>query len=109
MCVGLYITSTIYLIAGSCWKRYRGQRMEKSVLQPALASGMIYAAACFSFLYALMILPYAVGYALGVGGGLAVSLLWSTLVFGEAASRHNRCCVIFSFVGVFIGIVLLGL
>jgi len=109
MCVGLYMASTAWLLCGGAWKKYRGQRMEKSVLRPALASGLIYATACFSFLYAMMIVPYAIGYALGVGGGLAVSLLWGTLVFGEASSPYNRRCVACSFAGVLLGITLLGL
>mmetsp|Transcript_11842 Transcript_11842/g.33461 ORF Transcript_11842/g.33461 Transcript_11842/m.33461 type:complete len:523 (+) Transcript_11842:32-1600(+) len=109
MCVGLYVASTAYLLCGGAWKKYRGQRMEKSVLRPALLSGVIYASASFCFLYAMMIIPYAIGYALGVGGGLAVSLLWGTLAFGEASSPYNRRCVVCSFVGVCVGIVLLGL
>mmetsp|Transcript_114416 Transcript_114416/g.356326 ORF Transcript_114416/g.356326 Transcript_114416/m.356326 type:complete len:483 (-) Transcript_114416:128-1576(-) len=109
MCVGLYLASTAYMLCGGAWRKYQGQRMEKSVLRPALFSGVIYAVACFAYLFVLMVMPYAVGYALVVGGGLAVSLLWSTLVFGEASSRYNRRCVVCSFLGVGSGIVLLGL
>jgi len=109
MCVGLYLASTLWLLLGGAWKRYRGERMEKSVLRPALGSGLIYAVALFSFLYSMMVLPYAVAYAFTVGGGLAVSLLWGTCVFGEASSPYNRRCVMYSFLGVAVGVVLLGI
>mmetsp|Transcript_4964 Transcript_4964/g.13776 ORF Transcript_4964/g.13776 Transcript_4964/m.13776 type:complete len:478 (+) Transcript_4964:78-1511(+) len=109
MCVGLYMSSTAYLLLGGAFMRYRGHRMEKSVMRPALMSGVIYAGGSFSFLWAMMLLPYAIGYAMGVGGGLAVSLIWSTCVFGEATTPLNRRCVMLSFVGIISGIVLLGL
>jgi len=109
MSVGFYVASTAWMLCGGAWKTYQRQRMARPVLRPALASGLIYAAASFSFLFSLMLLPYAVGYALGVGGGLAVSLAWSTFVFGEASSPHNRRCVGASFAGMLFGIVLLGL
>jgi len=109
LCVGLYLTSSAWMVCGGAWKRYRGQRMEKSVLRPALVSGIIYAGGSLSFLYAIAILPYAICYAVTIGGGLAVSLLWSVLVFNEARSSHNRRCVLASFVGVLIGVSLLGM
>jgi len=108
MAVGLYSSSTLWLMGKGAIFAYRRQRMEKSVLRPALISGIIYGIACICFLIAMVRLPYAVGYALGIGGGLAVSLLWATLVFKEANSRHNRRCVALSFTGVLIGITLLG-
>jgi len=109
MCVGLYVSSTAYLLIGGAFMRYHGKRVEKSVLRPALLSGLIYGGGAFSFLWAMMELPYAVGYAMGVGGGLAVSLMWSTLVFGEASTDHNRKCVLISFFGELTGIIVLGL
>lgn len=60
-------------------------------------------------LYAMTQLPYAVAYCLIVGGGLAVSLLWGTLLFGEAEGLHNKKCLALAFLGVFVGLVLLGI
>eukprot|EP00933_Yihiella_yeosuensis_P080618 TRINITY_DN94079_c0_g1_i1.p1 TRINITY_DN94079_c0_g1~~TRINITY_DN94079_c0_g1_i1.p1 ORF type:complete len:408 (+),score=64.35 TRINITY_DN94079_c0_g1_i1:40-1224(+) len=107
--VGLYLSSTLWLLCLGAWKRYRRKRIEKSVLRPALISGILYGCAALSFLYAMMVLPYAIGYAIGCGGGLAVSLIWGVFVFGEAASVHNRRCVLCSFIGILIGIILLGM
>jgi len=109
LCVGLYICSTAWLICGGAWKYYRGAKMDKAVLRPALLSGVIYGVASFTFLYSLMLLPYAVAYALGVGGALAVSQMWGMLFFGEASTNHNFRCVVCSFMSVVFGIVLLGL
>ena len=78
------------------------------VLRPALLSGLVYACGLCSFLYAMVALPYAIGYGLGTGGSLAVSLLWGTCVFGEAATAYNRRCVAWSFLGILVGVVLLG-
>ncbi|CAJ1420823.1 unnamed protein product [Effrenium voratum] len=108
MTVGVYVTSTAWLLCGGAYRKYLRQSMEKSVLRPALLSGLLYGCAVLCFLYAMMVLPYAIGYALGCGGGLAVSLLWGVLAFGEASSRHNKLCVMWSFLGVCIGIILLG-
>lgn len=108
MSVGIYCSSTLYLVSAGAWKRYRRQRMEKSVLRPALFSGMIYGVACLAYLISMALLPYVVAYASGVGGGLVVSQLWGILFFGEAASTYNRRCVACSFFGVFLGILLLA-
>lgn len=109
LCVGLYVCSSFQLVAVGAWMRFRGQRMEKSVLRPALFSGGLYALACQANLYAMMVLPYAVAYALGCGGALAVSQAWGTFYFGEAKSTYNRRCVVCSFAAVLTGIVFLGL
>jgi len=106
--VGVYLTSTVWLLCGGAYRRYLRQTVEKSVLRPALLSGLLYGLAVLCFLYSMTVLPFAIGYALGCGGALAVSLLWGVLAFGEAASMHNRRCILCSFCGVFTGIVLLG-
>ena len=108
MTVGIYISSTLYLVSAGAWKRYRRQRMEKSVLHPTLFSGMIYGGACLSYLVSMALLPYVAAYAFGVGGGLVVSQLWRTLFFGEAATPYNRRCVACSFCIIILGIVLLA-
>lgn len=79
------------------------------MLRPALLSGLIYGCAAFNFLSALIALPYAVGYGLAIGGGLAVSHLCGIFVFAEAAGDHNRRCVCFSLAGVISGAVFLVL
>lgn len=109
MCLGLFLASSAWLLCGGVWQKYRGRSLAKSVLRPALLSGILYACACLSFLYTMQFVPYAVGYAVGLGGGLMVSMLWATLVFGEASTPFNRRCIKVSFAGITMGIILLGL
>lgn len=109
MCLGLFLASSAWLLCGGVWQKYHGRSLAKSVLRPALLSGILYACACLSFLYTMQVVPYAVGYAVGLGGGLMVSLLWATLVFGEASTQFNRRCIKLSFAGITMGITLLGL
>eukprot|EP00439_Symbiodinium_sp_Y106_P031048 s5044_g3.t1 len=97
--VGVYLTSTVWLLCAGAYRRYLRQTVEKSVLRPALLSGLLYGLAVLCFLYSMTVLPFAIGYALGCGGALAVSLLWGVLAFGEAASMHNRRCILCSFCG----------
>jgi len=109
VCVGIYFFSTLWLLCGGAWRKFQGQRMEKSVLRPALMGGFVWAMALVCQTYAMLAVPYAVAYCAVVGGALGVSLLWGILAFGEAAGAWNRRCVAASFAGVFVGIVLLGL
>ncbi|CAE7224702.1 tmem144A [Symbiodinium natans] len=108
-CLGIFLCSTTYLLIASGWKRLTRQPLQKPVLRPPLLAGVMWTMACSCQLYAMTQLPYAVAYCLVVGGGLAVSLLWGTLVFGEAAGLHNKKCLALAFLGVFLGLVLLGL
>merc|ERR1712048_867886 len=109
LCIGIFITSTLYLVGGGVWKRLQGLPLEKCVLRPALFSGVVWAVACLAQLYAVLALPYSIAYCCCSGGSLVVSLTWGMLKFGEASSTHNRKCVAISFIGVAIGIILLGL
>lgn len=109
VCVGLYCTSTLWLLCGHAWKQYRGLQMDKSVLRPAFLGGFVWALAMVSQLHAFAALPYTVAYCSTVGGAFLVSLLWGVAVFGEAASSRNCRCVAASFVGMLAGIALLGL
>merc|ERR1740138_379654 len=97
------------LFCGGAWKKYRGRRMEKSVMRPAILSGLIYSAACFLQTYAMGVVPYASGYAMGTAGALSVSLLWGWLAFGEASTVHNRRCMACAFFLVMLGVLALGI
>jgi glucose uptake protein GlcU len=109
MCMGIFPTSTFWLFCGGAWKKYRGRRMEKSVMRPAILSGLIYSAACFLQTYAMGVVPYASGYAMGTAGALSVSLLWGWLAFGEASTVHNRRCMACAFSLVMLGVLALGI
>ncbi|CAE7567340.1 tmem144A, partial [Symbiodinium sp. KB8] len=89
-CLGIFLCSTAYLLIAGGWKRLTRQPLQKPVLRPALLAGVMWTLASYFQLYAMTQLPYAVAYCLIVGGGLAVSLLWGTLLFGEAEGLHNK-------------------
>lgn len=108
-CLGIFLCSTAYLLIAGGWKRLTRQPLQKPVLRPALLAGVMWTLASYFQLYAMTQLPYAVAYCLIVGGGLAVSLLWGTLLFGEAEGLHNKKCLALAFLGVFVGLVLLGI
>lgn len=108
-CLGLFLTSTLWLLGGGAWKRYTRKRLEKSVLRPALFSGLVWGVACMCQLYAVLALPYSVAYCSCSGGSLVVSLIWGMVVFGEANSRHNRQCVGASITFVLLGVTFMGL
>jgi len=108
-CTGIYLWATLYLLLAGGWKRVTNQTMTKSVLRPPLLAGYIWGLSCLCQLYAATVLPYAVAYAVVVGGGLFVSLMWGIFRFGEAKSTHNRKCMAATFLGIFAGVALLGM
>lgn len=109
VCLGIYSSSTIWLLGVGAIKKLQGQRVEKSVLRPALVAGMVWTVGCVCTLHAVQLLPYAVAYCSSAGGALLVSLLWGMFVFNEAEGSHNKRCIFISFIIVFSGMVLLGL
>jgi len=109
MGIGLYLSSTLWLLTGGAVKKYRGEKLDKVVLRPALFSGVLYGCAALNFLFALMLLPYAACVAFAVGGAIAVSQMWGVFRFGEAEGSHNRRLVVTSLIGVLLGVVLTGI
>ena len=102
--VGLFIASTVYMLLGGAMKKYQGKKMMKSVLRPALLTGVLWSVASMAQLYSLAVMPYAVAYCLVCGGEVAVSLLWGIFVFKEATTSHNLICTMLAFLGVLIGV-----
>ncbi|CAJ1373815.1 unnamed protein product [Effrenium voratum] len=106
--VGLFMSSTAYMLLGGAMRKYQGKKMMKSVLRPALLNGIMWSIASMAQLYALAVMPYAVAYCLVCGGEVAVSLLWGIFVFNEAATPHNFRCTMLAFSGVLVGVVLVA-
>jgi len=102
--VGLFIASTAYMLLGGAMKKYQGRKLMKSVLRPALLTGVLWSVASMAQLYSLAVMPYAVAYCLVCGGEVGVSLLWGIFVFKEATTFHNLTCTMLAFLGVLIGV-----
>mmetsp|Transcript_51347 Transcript_51347/g.121986 ORF Transcript_51347/g.121986 Transcript_51347/m.121986 type:complete len:402 (+) Transcript_51347:297-1502(+) len=107
-CVGIYASSTIWMLLVSAWKKVQGKPMEKSVLRPALVAGLVWTAGALGTLNAMERLPYAIAYCTASGGALMVSLGWGMAIFGEAQGRHNKLCILASFLNIIAGVVCLG-
>lgn len=94
ICVGIYLSSSVTLVLLSGWRRYVHKRkLERPVLRPALLSGCLWTCALLCQLYASTTMPYAIAYAMSVGGTLLVSFGWGILWFNEVEGRHNWTCV----------------
>eukprot|EP00928_Gymnodinium_smaydae_P091697 TRINITY_DN75423_c0_g1_i2.p2 TRINITY_DN75423_c0_g1~~TRINITY_DN75423_c0_g1_i2.p2 ORF type:complete len:113 (-),score=3.98 TRINITY_DN75423_c0_g1_i2:82-420(-) len=110
MPIGIYMSATIVLLAGATWKRYvLRQQLQRSVLRPAMLSGMFWSCALICQIYSTSHIPYALSYAITVGGALIVSSFCSVVVFKEVRGRHNLICTITSTGFVTIGILFLAL
>lgn len=109
ICVGIYFASSGTLISLASWKRYvTGERLQRPVLRPAMLSGALWTMGLLCQLYSLASMPYAISYAMTVGGTLMFNSVWSIVVFGEVQGRHNRRCAQLTLVLTLIGILLLA-
>lgn len=108
-CVGSVFSSTAWLLFWSTIKKVRKQKLDKSVLRPALAAGVIFYIGMLLEFYAIAMLPYAIAYTGCTGLSLAASMSWGIFAFGEMKGARNRILAALSFFGVLSGAACLAL